>query len=119
MKKLVNLAHAVGQGSKGVLRRAGEWLRGIRSRRGRRKSKPAPDRISSHLNAIVARQPGLTCPRCAFRIQITIPALLSGHPIHCTQCLLRLNVDVERSREALQALEKLQTALTHAGAAAR
>jgi hypothetical protein len=65
------------------------------------------DEIPAHLAAVASRQPGLTCPKCSYRIQITIPMLLSGQPVICSQCFLRLDIDRSSSKESLLALEKL------------
>lgn len=73
----------------------------------RRRSRPDP--IPSHLSGVVSREPGLSCPRCSFRIPIAIPMLLSGQPIICPRCFLRLNVDREKSGDSLHALEKLES----------
>ena len=69
---------------------------------------PRADDIRDHLGAVVSHEPGLSCPKCRFRIQIGIPMLLSGQPVICPKCFLRLDVDREQSKESLQALEKLQ-----------
>lgn len=56
----------------------------------------------------ISNTPGLICPQCRHRIAISIPMLLSGQPIFCTNCLLELRVDATRSQESLGALQKLQ-----------
>lgn len=62
----------------------------------------------------IAKEPGLLCPRCSSRIQVTIPMLLSGQPVYCTKCFLELTVDTQKSQEALNALQKLQSGLDQA-----
>ena len=64
--------------------------------------------LAPHLNATVSQQPGLNCPKCAFKIPITIPMLLSGQPVYCTNCFLKLEVDQEKSGESISVLQKLQ-----------
>ncbi|TND09900.1 MAG: hypothetical protein FD123_828 [Bacteroidetes bacterium] len=69
--------------------------------------------------AEVSNEPGLICPRCRFRIQITIPQLLSGKPVYCTNCLLELQIDIGSSKESLDALQKLQSDFEKANAMIR
>ncbi len=57
----------------------------------------------------ISRQPGLLCPKCSSRIQITIAMLLSGQPVYCTTCFLELTIDTDKSRDSLEALKKLDT----------
>lgn len=57
---------------------------------------------------------GITCPECGARFGITIPQLLSGDAICCTACGLRLTVDQEKSREALELVRQLQKGVTPA-----
>lgn len=78
------------------------------------KPRDKPDQIPSHLNAQVSGQPGLTCPRCREKFPISIPMLLSGQPIFCPHCLLRLDVDKAKSEQSLKALGKLQCDLDRA-----
>ncbi|SRR6266536_3078364 len=80
--------------------------------------KPHPitnrDKLPTHLYAPASPSPGLTCPRCSFRILISISMLLSEKTICCPNCNLELKVDKERSQESLNALRKLQNDLNHA-----
>lgn len=62
----------------------------------------------------VSKAPGLDCPQCGHRIQITIPTLLSGRPFYCTNCFLEISVDREKSNEALGELSKLNNAMQKA-----
>lgn len=59
----------------------------------------------------ISRQPGLTCPECATRIQVSISMLLSHQPVVCPACGLVLELDVHQSEGALNALRKLQHGL--------
>ncbi len=74
-----------------------------------RKNRPGTTIVPTAETAPTQGQPGLVCPQCAFRIQITIPMLLSGQPIYCTQCFLEFRVDNQKSQESLSALHKLQS----------
>lgn len=61
--------------------------------------------------AETAHVPGLDCPQCRFRIQISIPMLLLGEPIICPSCGLKLSVDQEKSRTCLYELQKVNDAV--------
>lgn len=58
--------------------------------------------------------PGLNCPKCGQKIAISIEQLISKSEIICPACGLQLNVDGEKSANALGALktfnEKLKSA---------
>ena len=54
---------------------------------------------------------GLSCPRCKNLIQFRIEDLLRRTSFRCSGCALELTLDRRQSREALQALEKLQVAI--------
>ena len=60
------------------------------------------------------KAPGLPCPECGFHIQVSIEMLLSGKPIWCTACGLKLEVDWEASSNTLKSLEQLQKGLREA-----
>ena len=62
----------------------------------------------------ISRTPGLTCPECGYRIQVSIPMLLSGQPIVCAACSLVLHVEQEKSAAALGALKQLDVSLNQA-----
>jgi len=66
----------------------------------------------------VSHQPGLLCPECGTRIQISITVLLQQRPVICQGCQLELNVDAQQSKGALSALQRLQDGLTAAGKSA-
>ena len=55
--------------------------------------------------------PGLTCPQCGFRIQVTLEALLKDLRVCCTSCGLELFVDQEKSKPALNSLENLNNSI--------
>jgi hypothetical protein len=57
------------------------------------------------------KAPGLDCPQCGFRIMISVPMLLSGGPIFCPACRLKLTVDQEQSRACLNELQKVYDAV--------
>jgi hypothetical protein len=62
----------------------------------------------------ISRAPGLTCPECGYRIQVSIPMLISGQPLVCTGCSLVLHVEQDRSAAALNALKQLNVSLNQA-----
>jgi DNA-directed RNA polymerase subunit RPC12/RpoP len=59
----------------------------------------------------VQKAPGLDCPQCGFRIMISVPMLLSGGPIFCPACSLKLTIDQEQSRACLNELQKVYNAI--------
>jgi transcription initiation factor TFIIIB Brf1 subunit/transcription initiation factor TFIIB len=61
--------------------------------------KVAPDELN--------QPPGLICPQCGFRIQVTIESLLNNASICCADCGLVLSVDRGKSEAALTALQKV------------
>jgi DNA-directed RNA polymerase subunit RPC12/RpoP len=61
--------------------------------------------------AAVQKPPGLDCPRCTFRIMISVPMLLSGEPVTCPSCGLRLTVDRQQSQACLDELKKVYDAV--------
>lgn len=54
-----------------------------------------------------ANEHGLSCPKCAHKIPISMEILLGGQVI-CPKCLLVLKVDKQQSAETLQALQQLK-----------
>ena len=74
---------------------------------------PVPDSFGS------PRTPGLDCPQCKVRITVTIPMLLSAPSIRCHGCGLVLRVDREESKECLDRLAELQSAIDGAAVASR
>lgn len=58
--------------------------------------------------------PGLPCPQCGYRIQVTMPMLLSNRAIYCTGCGLELVIDREESAASLELLRKLQEGIEEA-----
>jgi transcription elongation factor Elf1 len=50
--------------------------------------------------------PGLICPQCSSRIQVTIELLLNNTSICCRSCGLLLDIDQQKSQAALTALQK-------------
>lgn len=69
--------------------------------------------------ATIKKNPGLDCPRCNFRIIISIEMLLSGDPVVCPNCGLKLSVDQEKSNACLNALRKVNNAVKEAEAVKR
>ena len=60
--------------------------------------------------------PGLDCPRCEQRIDVSVQALLGAAPIKCKGCGLELSIDWEASDQAIQALRVYHEALKKAEA---
>jgi len=80
-----------------------------------RKASGIPERNGQEPPVVeISRTPGLTCPECGFRIQVSIPSLLSGQPLVCAGCSLVLNVEQEKSAAALGALKQLDVSLNQA-----
>jgi transcription initiation factor IIE alpha subunit len=56
-------------------------------------------------------QPGLICPNCNFKITVSIEQLLYQEKVVCPNCNLVLTIDKNKSKKALNALEKLNSEL--------
>ena len=56
----------------------------------------------------ISHDPGLICPQCNNKIQVSIPMLLSGQSFHCNKCFLQISIDKDKSSDSLIALNKLQ-----------
>ena len=56
-------------------------------------------------------KPGLNCPKCSFKIIISIEQLVSGNSIICPSCGLKLDIDSQKSKQAIKAVKKLDNAL--------
>ena len=65
-------------------------------------------------STLAQQQPGLNCPNCTFRIQVDMSVLLSGEPIVCNACGLKLTVEKEQSKACLTELKKVQGAIEKA-----
>lgn len=68
---------------------------------------PGQNNATTKLN----RVPGLECPQCGFRIQVTIETLLKNLAVCCSRCGLKLSVDQEKSKPAIDALEDLHKSI--------
>jgi uncharacterized paraquat-inducible protein A len=53
----------------------------------------------------------MPCPDCSANIRLPLQSLYSGQPIFCTSCGLKLSVDFQASKGALDALTKAQSVL--------
>lgn len=53
---------------------------------------------------------GLNCPQCHTFIPTSITELLSSMALVCPCCQLRLSIDPQNSKTALDALDKIQAA---------
>lgn len=56
----------------------------------------------------LTRHPGVACPRCGSLIIVNLKDLLDGDSFVCSNplCGLRLEMDIEKSRETLEVLSK-------------
>ena len=63
---------------------------------------------------LISHQPGLVCPECNFKMPISIDMLLSGSPIECPSCGLKLSVEQEASKPILDRLRKLDGLIKNA-----
>ena len=72
------------------------------------------EKVSESKGAEIKHVPGLDCPQCGFRIQVSIPMLLSGEPIICPACGLKLSADQEKSQACLNELRKVNDAIQKA-----
>lgn len=57
--------------------------------------------------------PGMPCPRCNFRIKVTLTQLLAAPEITCPGCLLKLEIDRGQSQQSLELAQKLAVAAEH------
>lgn len=92
-----------------IFRTYWEKIKSILSRFFKGKQKP-----TEPTGPLIKRIPGLDCPRCGFRIQVSIPMLLSGNSVICTACGLKLTVDKEKSKGCLSELRKVNDAVRKA-----
>ena len=72
---------------------------------------PSPVHSPAVQEAPVQKPQGLDCPRCNFRITISVPMLLSGEPIACLSCGLKLTVERDQSQACLNELQKVYKAV--------
>ncbi len=57
---------------------------------------------------------GMSCPDCRHPIVLSMEKLLAATPVFCSECGLKLTLDLEHSREALGALNRLNEAFKQA-----
>jgi transcription elongation factor Elf1 len=55
--------------------------------------------------------PGVICPSCKGIIKFTIEQLVSARPVYCSNCGLKLTMDVAQSQESLFELATLNDAM--------
>ena len=67
-----------------------------------------------HPNPQAASMPGFPCPRCGAQILVELAALLKNAPLHCENCQLELQIDLDQSAAGLQALRKLNAQMAAA-----
>ena len=58
----------------------------------------------------IDHNPGINCPQCANKFPVSIEILLTSHAIYCPACNLNLELNREKSKEALEAMEKVYRA---------
>jgi len=58
----------------------------------------------------LTKPPGIPCPECGATIHFTIEKLLSARPVFCSDCGLKLTLEVQKSQESLEALRRLNDA---------
>lgn len=56
-------------------------------------------------------KPGLACPECGFFINMSIEDVLYKSGIQCAHCGLKLTMQRNMSKDALQALQNLDAAI--------
>lgn len=57
---------------------------------------------------------GLHCPECNGFIPLTMDRLLSRQPLYCMDCGLKIEINIEKSAAALEALQKVKNAIDKA-----
>ena len=65
------------------------------------------------------KTPGLDCPKCGFRMTVTVAALLSSARVVCPACSLKLTIDQNKSRRCLTELRKVHEVVRRAEEAKR
>ena len=68
------------------------------------------DRNNPPVQADGQQKAGLKCPQCGAFIETSIFELLTTNALVCRECHLRLNIDRMKSRNAFDALRKVQVA---------
>ncbi|HEX6098266.1 MAG TPA: hypothetical protein VF432_18205 [Thermoanaerobaculia bacterium] len=63
--------------------------------------------------------PGMPCPRCGYRITVTLQDLSTASAVICSGCALRLELDRGRSQAALELVRKLRVAMENVEAVRR
>lgn len=61
-------------------------------------------------NPNIQGKPGLKCPRCGSFIETSMEQIITGTPLFCPKCHLKLSIDMTKSREAIDALKKVKEA---------
>lgn len=59
----------------------------------------------------IDRNPGINCPQCGHKFPVSIEILLTSQAIYCPACNLKLELNREKSKEALEAMEKVYRAI--------
>lgn len=62
-------------------------------------------------DGMLQQQPvGMKCPKCGAFIETSVFLLLTSNALICKACGLRLNIERNKSRQAFDALRKVQAA---------
>lgn len=56
------------------------------------------------------RRPGLACPKCGHFIETTIAELISAPHLICRHCRLKLEINKQESKQALEILSDVEQA---------
>ena len=62
------------------------------------------------MNGTQQKTPGLTCPKCQHFIPTTINELITASYLECPHCRLRLNINKNESKKALEILSNVNDA---------
>jgi len=58
-------------------------------------------------------RPHLPCPECGFKIEISLPELLTRSEFVCPGCNLKLTMDRDESKNALEMMQQLHIVKTN------
>lgn len=66
--------------------------------------------MNTSAKSVEEQKTGLNCPQCGGFIETSIFQLLTNRALQCPQCRLRLTIDRGKSKQAFDALRKVQWA---------
>lgn len=67
--------------------------------------------MNSKTNKQPERVPGFNCPKCNFFIEVSLQSLLYDHSHKCPSCLTEFSMDRQESKQALELIQKVYTAM--------